>query len=553
MLNISNLIQKQEDYWDTEKKLQCLDEKSIWYGGFNPAISYGTWSVLFSALFEALPLYCDPRSNQYKSEALLYKIQLNSEFLLKYQHRSGLISLRDCNIESPPDTAFMVNDLCICHFYIEKVNLPELNEIDKNILTFLERTKKGLITGGFHTPNHRWVICCALGMLYKIFGDEALKVRAGDYLNEGIDINEDGEWTERSNGVYNAVSDLYMIHIGEIWGVERAFEAVIKNLDMMKYLLHPDDYIVTEYSTRQDRGQIASLDARYTIAYQLMAARKGDGEYVYIAERAVERADKFGRILMYAELYKDEMLADIPAMPVSDQYIKMINRDAVTKVPKAKSNFGDSVLRYRNKDLSITLMAGQPDFLFFQYGEARIFGIRFTAGWFGMGGISFPGIEEIGEKKFRMSTVVKGKYWQVLPRATAEAYQGNFDAMPNETREDIGKVEFFAECIVTLLEDGLELELTTRGFDFLYTQLVCMFDKTGQIYGEDIDKMNEWVNRQNSGKSVYTAGNSAIELQGSGAEHDIAVIRGDTLNKEAQNLTFNMVAPENKKIVIRHR
>ena len=80
----------------------------------------------------------------------------------------------------------------------------------------------------------------------------------------------DGEWTERSNSVYNAVSDLYMYHIGESFGLDEAFDAVRKNLDMMKYLLHPNDYIATEYSTRQDKGVAARMDARYTISYMLI-------------------------------------------------------------------------------------------------------------------------------------------------------------------------------------------------------------------------------------------------------------------------------------------
>jgi hypothetical protein len=141
----------------------------------------------------------------------------------------------------------------------------------------------------------------------------------------------------------------------------------------------------------------------------------------------------------------------------------------------------------------------------------------------------------------------------VLPEDKVKEYNGNFDAMPNNSREDISRVEFHAECIVSIFEDGIELELTVQGYDFLFTQLVCMLDSDGNICGENIEAMNKWIIRQDSGKSVYTKENSAIEFEGSGAEHDISVIRGDTLNKEAVNLVFNMVAPKKKKIIIRHR
>ena len=506
MINISELIQRQESYWEDLKQHQCMDEKSMWYGGFNYAYEFAMTKIIT----QGLPLYCEAGSRYYKSEDILERMKLNSEFLLKYQNDSGLISLLDCNIESPPDTAFMVNDLAIAHFYIERSKMTELKTIDENIVGFLRRTQNGLINGGFHTPNHRWVISCALGMLYNIFGNEELKKRAHEYIAEGIDINDDGEWTERSNACYNAVSDLYMYHIGEIFHIDEAFEAVRKNLEMMKFLLHPNDYIVTEYSTRQDKGKVATMDARYTIAYMLTAGKYNEPEFVYMAERAIEHAKEFGGLLQYARLYEEYILADIEPKPVSDKYIKMINSGSKARVPKPKSAFGDSVLRYRNGSMSVTVMAGQPDFLFFQYGDARIFGIRSVA-----------------------------------------VYKGNFNAMPNDSREDIGKVEFSAECIIELKDDGIDLDISAGGH-FLFTQLVCMFDRNGKLEGDDLKSMNEWVVRQNSGRSVYTDGGSEIEVTGGGSDHDLGVIRGDSLNKEAQNLVFNFISPEHRKIMIRH-
>lgn len=382
MFNIQELIKKQVLCWNNIAEHQCLDKESIWYGGFNYAYTHEMTRVII----EGLPMYCNANSPHFKSDSVLRRMTLNSEFLLKYQHESGLISLLDCNIQSPPDTAFMVNDLAMCHFYIKKSGMAELEGIDNNILKFMERSADALAAGGFHTPNHRWVICCALGFLYGIFKFEKLNDRAQELLSEGIDVNADGEWTERSNACYNAVSDLYMYHIGKTFSVPEAIDAVRKNLDMMKFLLHPNDYIVTEYSTRQDKGQIAYMDSRYTITYGLMAAEDNNPEYVYMAERALERTTDFGRILLYFGVYEKEIEAQIPSKPISNEYIRLINKGAVTEVPKQKSMFGDSVLRYRKGGLSVTVMAGQPDFAFLQYKNARVFGMRFTVGWFGMGG-----------------------------------------------------------------------------------------------------------------------------------------------------------------------
>lgn len=547
MIDFDYLIKKQDNVIKEVIEKQCTDEKSLWYGGFNPADEISRTEFILSAL----PIYADKRSEYYKNSEILGRMKLNIENLLKFQHKSGLISLMDCNINSPPDTAFTINDLAICHYFIKKTNMPELEPLDKDILKFMEISKKGLTEGGFHTPNHRWVISCALGFLYDIFGDEKLKTRASEYLAEGIDINEDGEWTERSNACYNAVSDLYMYHIGENFGIEEAFDAVRKNLEMMKYLLHPNDYIATEYSTRQDKGKIAHMDARYTIVYQLMAGKYNDEEMAYMAQLGIKNSKNFGKLLLYSGVYEEFMHADVRPKKISNSYIKLFGEKNVAEVPKQKSTFGDSVLRYRNADLSVTIMAGQPDFIFFQYGNARIFGIRLVVGWFGLGGVSFPTIEKVNDTTYRLFAQAYGKYWQTFDKNTAEKYKGNFSKMPNDEREDIGKVSFSAECVVSLENDGLSLEISVDSEYLLFTQLVCMLDARGTLETDDKTELRENVTRQNSSKSVYSCDNSKIEIIGGGSEHDYAVIRGDSLNRDAENLVFNMMSPKNKKIYIK--
>ena len=50
------------------------------------------------------------------------------------------------------------------------------------------------------------LLCCE-----KITGNKALGERAREFLAEGLDINEDGEFAERSAGNYNQVNDDQMI------------------------------------------------------------------------------------------------------------------------------------------------------------------------------------------------------------------------------------------------------------------------------------------------------------------------------------------------------
>ena len=67
----------------------------------------------------------------------------------------------------------------------------------------------------FHTPNHRWAITAGLAACSNIIEDKSLVERCIDRMNEyfiePIDCTEDGEYSRRSSGNYNAVVNTAMI------------------------------------------------------------------------------------------------------------------------------------------------------------------------------------------------------------------------------------------------------------------------------------------------------------------------------------------------------
>ena len=80
-------------------------------------------------------------------------------------------------------------------------------EIPNALRPFLVKAGAGLAEGGVHTPNHRWVVSSALAQIHDVFPDVRFLAHIDQWLAEGIDINTDGQFTERSTLTYNVVTD----------------------------------------------------------------------------------------------------------------------------------------------------------------------------------------------------------------------------------------------------------------------------------------------------------------------------------------------------------
>ena len=111
-----------------------------------------------------------------------------------------------------------------------------------------------MMDGGFHTPNHRWVIAAALSQAARLFPDLDVGRTVDAYLAEGIDLDAEGFFIERSVGVYDAVNDRSLLLIAENTGWPGALDAVERNLNLDLRLLHADGTAETGLSRRQDYG-----------------------------------------------------------------------------------------------------------------------------------------------------------------------------------------------------------------------------------------------------------------------------------------------------------
>jgi|GEM_PF-2646203 len=414
-----------------------------------------------------------------------------------------------------------------------------------------------------HTPNHRWVMCGALAKMYEIFGDDAFRKRAFQYLDEGFDITDYGEWTERSNATYNPVCAIHLYDVGVQFQYEPAWEAIRKNLRMMAYMLHPGNTIVTEYSGRQDLAQTVTMDDRYAVVYHLMANRDQDRLFAAMAKIASgSKPTNHGtNPLIYWMLYPDKM--KLPSLdrtePLPETYTILFGEGNEVAVPQnvPYSKFrrahphGAPVLRHRRGQLSVTVMAGQPNLLYVQYGKARMTGFKLVPGWFGMGGIAFPTIRRTGDNTYQMHIELEGCYFQPLPKELVREAKGRYADMPNHLREKSHVTYLPVTVNIRLLEDGVDVEWISEQVPNIYLQAVCMFDPKGRIEGAEVNDAAPHIKELAEGEAVYRYENDWIRVAPGAKRHGEMVIRGDQVNTEALNLTLNDMTPVRRSIQIR--
>ena len=173
--------------------LQSINENNI---TFSRKIGYD-----FAALSAA---YVSPGSKYYHSPLIIPKLDILTAALISHQSADGTVNIG--NLESPPDTAFLMELLSAATSILIKDNAAVLNVTNNGTKKFLIKAGDALATGGVHTPNHRWVICAALARLNALFPDKKYINRIEDWLGEGIYIDADGHYPERS-GIYSGVEN----------------------------------------------------------------------------------------------------------------------------------------------------------------------------------------------------------------------------------------------------------------------------------------------------------------------------------------------------------
>ncbi|MDP6040336.1 MAG: hypothetical protein QGG64_17420, partial [Candidatus Latescibacteria bacterium] len=162
----------------------------------------------------------------------------------------------------------------------------QAKEIASTLGEYVRTAAEGMIDRGFHTPNHRWVVCSGLSQAHILYTELPVLDYINSILAETIDINADGEYTERSTGVYNAVCDRSLRFMADSLDRPELLDPVRNNLDIMAHLFHEDGTVVTSISNRQDRG-LRVVPVGIADSFYDMAQRDTNGMWAQVADNLV--------------------------------------------------------------------------------------------------------------------------------------------------------------------------------------------------------------------------------------------------------------------------
>lgn len=230
-----------------------------------------------------------PQSRYFQSEALLAPMEDLLSRVEAAQHDDGTFSAG--NRHSPPDSAFLIEDMAVMLGVLETSRHPAARPMAARLVAMMRKAGPALRTGGIHTPNHRWELSAALSKIDKVDPNPAYRARIDEWLAEGVDINEEGIYSERSSNYAQAVSNPSLLRLAHLPGLEGLRGLVRRNLEATIDLSEPTfGDVETIISRRQDQAQSKQTLHSYYLQFRELALRDNDAHFAGVV-RWIEQND----------------------------------------------------------------------------------------------------------------------------------------------------------------------------------------------------------------------------------------------------------------------
>ena len=475
--------------------------------------------------------FCAPESSFHEASSLISPMEQASRTLLSAQHSDGTID--SGNLESPPDTGFVVQAVSIALSVMRKNNSPALQSVKDNLGKFLLAAGESLATGGVHTPNHRWVVCAALARLNSLFPSARYVDRIDDWLGEGLDIDADGQYSERSTGIYSQVINDALITMARLLGRPQLLEPARKNLEMNLYYTHPDGEIETVGSRRQDQSMIRPISTYY-LDYRFLAIKDQNRSFAGVV-RLIEgiesqKSQLIGTLIDFLEepLLKEKLPE---GEPLPSDYARVFTNSALARIRRGQV----SATIYGGSDWPLGVASGlasNPTFFNFRKGRAVLESVRMGAAFFSKGVFRSTGLKVNGNR-YILEQRLEVPYYQPLPRSERNR-RGDYPLTQAEDRfwskmdfpkRRMSNIKTLDQTVIITEQDGIfELEIVFTGPADVPVTIELSFRRGGKLEGVTPAQPAVSFLGQNTGRYIF--GEDTIEFGPGRADHRQTSLEG---------------------------
>jgi hypothetical protein len=523
-----NNTTSQEDIQLIKKLILSNDAKvkTILNNSLDPNIKLSSFRFTANNILVLTASVCNSGSEYYKSKIVTERLHQFTDILLKEQYEDGTLDAGG-NRQSPPDTAFILEYICPAAAILNTDKKTDTAALKDKLKKFILNAGKAMVTGGVHTPNHRWVVCAALASINDLYPDPVYVKRIDEWLAEGIDCNEDGHYSERS-GIYSAVIDKALITVGRLLNRPQLLEIVSKNLTTYFYHTEPNGDLITLDSRRQDQFMNLKV-TKFYLQYRFMAIYTNNTMFAYMVN-TIENLPEFSTDILSDSLgffMENSTLrkpVSVEGKGIND-FEKFFAVSNLARIKRGKT----SVTLFGGNDQPVQIVSGRssnPNFLTYRKGNAILKYMRLSTSFFRMGYFSSEGIVKEGNK-YILTETKEADYYQPLAEKFRKA-DGDYTLSESPDTRFWNKMEFGSRTksnvkkqitVIEITEENgaLSLDFKVDGPPNVEITIEMCFNEGSTITGTIQDDKKNYFLKSRFGE--LTAAGDSIQFGPGKCEH----------------------------------
>ena len=519
-------------------RLQVLDPSDRNYGGFRcPEHRICEPLAAANTLGSLAVLYMTLDSQYYRNPELANRLHLAMRFLTHSQRSDGTIDgYARGEIHATPTVAEAAHALFRAYRWLSREN--EHEGLLHGIETFLRQSVEAIKNKPVFTSHDCWVAAAALVEFDKQFGDSAASGRAESYLQEGINLNNDGIYDDRSP-IYSMQSNAMLFSLAEKLNRPALLEYVRRSLNFLLYTFHSNGETVTEFSDYKEKEN--GLPTGYSV-WKNMSIIDHNGYYATAADLTLStylrRIDNGlirpnvnhpNRHFKREGISRFSMTADIGEL-LSIESER--NNDWITRLPLPhqyeRKYTQSNIARIHKDQMSLTIIGDKPILFALRNGQAIVDGFRIKYIYHGFRDYNPAGLRTEGKRYFTQNQVIQYVY------------------KPTSTRREVIPLNLRIFTEIEPISDGLELRVVTEGEARIPLQLEFGLRKQGSLYIGEMEHDLSQTDVIFLGKEParIVNGEDEIEINGGVNLHGIYSFDDDwTMNNETARLLITPITP----------